>query len=274
MDQTTINQSFKFVENSAGRQTGAAFDRRMPGHLDRIAREHANEDEKPGLSPKIAKTILVVAAVLLLLSLILYYAALLFGDDISRSGHSASTERLEIVTGNSALRIPANSIRFGNQRKAGSHQRIEMYLHWPTLSGYSDALDGAFSRTGDQSELIFMSLEPRSMSLEMSGRIEPIYSRFFKGKAKSGPAGLVMQPLSADGGFIDEDLFYEAGSPYPYAVRCVRPKSALSTPFCIRDIHIGKDLMLSYRFHVRHLPEWLKIDQSIRKKVSGFIISR
>ena len=274
MSQTTVNQSFNFIANSAGRQTGAAFDRRMPGHLNRIAREHASEDEKPGLSPKIAKTILVVAAALLMVSLVLYYAALLFGDGISRSGHSASTERLEVVIGNSALRIPANTIRFGNQRLSGPHQRMEMYLHWPTLSGYSDALERSFSRTGDQSDLIFLSLEPRSMSLEMSGRIEPIYSRFFEGNAKPGPAGLVRQPLSAEGGFIDEDLYYEAGSPYPYATRCVKPKSALSTPFCIRDIHIGKDLMLSYRFHVRHLPEWLKIDQGIREHVNGLIMGQ
>ncbi|MEM9332782.1 MAG: hypothetical protein AAGA53_15775 [Pseudomonadota bacterium] len=246
----------------------------MPGHLDRITQAHKVEEKEPKFSAKAAKLIVLLTAGLLAFSILLYGFVSLFGGGISRGGHSASTQQLEVIVGNSALRIPANTIRFQSQRHAGAHGRIELYLHWPTLSGYNDVLEASFSRASDQSDLIFLSLEPRTMSLDMSGRIEPIYSRFFDGPAKKASAGLIRQPLSPDGGFIDEDLYYEASSPYPFVTRCARPKSTISTPFCIRDIHVGKDLMLTYRFHVRHLPDWIKIDRRIRQYAKALLITR
>lgn len=271
---TAISNDHRSSTDAFERHSNASFDRRMPGHLDRIAREHATDEAKTEISPKLGRQVLVFAASLLALSLVMYCAAMLFGEGISRGGHSASSKPLEIIIGNSALRVPSNVIRFSSQRHPGTHGRLELYLHWPTLSGYNELLDSSFSRAGDQSDLIFVSLEPRTMSLDMSGRIQPIYSRFFDGSNTKGPAGLIRQPLSAKGGFIDEDLFYEAASPYPFATRCVRPKSTISTPFCIRDIHIGKDLMLTYRFHVRHLPDWLKIDRRIRKYSNTLLVSK
>ncbi len=207
-------------------------------------------------------------------SLLFYFAVIVFGDGISRGGHSASTERLEIIVGNSALSVPANTIRYSSQRVSGNYRRLELYLHWPQLTGYHDELAVSFNRASSKSDLIFLSLEPRVMSLEMSGRISPIYTKFFEGAAQPSVAGLIKQPLSAEGGFIDEDLFYEKTSPYPYAIRCIRPDSTINTPFCIRDIHVGKDMMLTYRFHIQHLASWLEIERSMRRYVDGLLINR
>lgn len=259
-------------EQNRFRSFAAAPDN-APGQLDRLARQHEDDDKSGKISNRLAATIFYFAAGLCVLAVAVYYLAALFGDGISRGGHSASMRPIEMVIGNSALNIPENVIRFANQRHSGAHERVELYLHWPLLTGYSDALKTAFSHGGGQSELIFMSLEPRTMSLDMSGRIEPIYTRFFDGKAQKAHYGLIRQPLSADGGFVDEDLYIESGSPYPYAVRCVRPQSTISTPFCIRDIHIGKDLMLTYRYHIRHLSEWLAIDRNVRNFANKMLVS-
>ncbi len=208
------------------------------------------------------------------LAITLYGLAGLFGEQLSRGGHSASDKKLEMVVANSVLSVPENLIRFSTQRRAGAHQHLELYLHWPSLSGYQDKLRENFSSANNQASLIFLRIEPRSMSLDMSGRIGPIYSKFFNGVPSRGIAGLVRQPLTAEGGFIDEDLYYEAGSPYPFAARCVRVGSTIATPFCIRDIHIGPDLMLTYRFHVKHLPHWIKIDSEIRKYVQSLLVNQ
>ncbi|MEO0329780.1 MAG: hypothetical protein AAF217_14425 [Pseudomonadota bacterium] len=246
----------------------AAFRRQMPGHADRINSERAEHNEKSQKGNKrLAKFMLVGTLVLLAVSLFLYFMANYFGTNISRFGHSASTKPLEIVIGNSVLHIPENTIRFPAQRKSGAFNRIELYLHWPRLSGYQDNLKTAFSRTSDLSDLIFLSIEPRSMSIDMSGRIEPIYRRFFEGDAQSVSPGLIKQKLSREGGFIDEDLYFEASSTYPFAARCVRENSSVGNPLCMRDIHVGRDLMVTYRFHKKHLINWKVLDQSIRSYV-------
>lgn len=216
--------------------------------------------------------LLFVTSGLFCLAITLYGLAGLLGDSLSRGGHSASKDKLEIVVANSVLNVPENIIRFSSQRRAGTHRSLELYLHWPTLSGYDDRIKEYFSGTNTQSSLLFLSIEPRSMSLDMSGRIGPIYSKFFNGVPSKGIGGLVRQPLTPEGGFIDEDLYYESGSPYPFAARCVRVGSTVATPFCIRDIHIGKDLMLTYRFHIKHLPDWLSIDEQVRIYVNSLLV--
>ena len=274
MMQTATTGTNHLNPNGLRPHAGAAFERRMPGHLDRIARHYERKEKRPAMSARLAKAVLYIGGAMLVLSLVLYFSVSLFGDGISRGGHSASTRKMEVIIANSALHIPSNVIRFESQRHGGNQKRVELYLHWPTVSGYTDELSASFNRGNAQSDLIFLSLEPRMMSLEMSGRINPIYSRFFDGPGQKSVAGLIKQPLSVDGGFIDEDLFYEEVSPYPYATRCVRPGSTINTPFCIRDVHVGKDLMLTYRFHIKHLASWLKIDRTMRHFVEGLIINR
>ena len=101
------------------------------------------------------------------------------------------------------------------------------------------------------------------MSFDMSGRLNSIYSVFFEGLGIAEAHGLVRQPLSESGGYIDEDMYFEPNSPYPFAARCVREISKIGAPLCIRDIHIGNDLMITYRFHKDFLDQWIELDSSI-----------
>ena len=141
------------------------------------------------------------------------------------------------------------------------------------MTGYTNENSSEFNRTGQHTNLIFLTIEPRSMSLEMSGRVDPIYSKFFDGPAQPAIAGLERQKLGSDGGYIEEDLYIESNSPYPFVTRCLRPEAKIGTPFCIRDIHIGKDLMLTYRFHIKYLPDWMRLDQSIRNFFNATVVT-
>lgn len=238
-----------------------------------LSSPYAPETEAPKPRARIAGIMVKTSGALLVLALFVYIALLAFGEEFSRAGHSASQDKLEIIIANSVLHVPEKVIRFSSQRRAGVHVRLEMYLHWPQLRGYSDATKADFNMAEEQSNLIFLSVEPRSMSHDMSGRIDPIYSKFFDGPATKFSAGLVRQPLSAEGGFIDEDLFMEPDSPYPYAVRCVRETSAMATPFCLRDIHVGKDMMLTYRFHIQHLESWNDIERGVRARIQEMLVT-
>ncbi len=257
----------------AGRSGNAAFQRQMPGHIERLAKsrmESSNKSEK--ISASLLRKIMITAVTLLIAALAMFASAHFFGDNLSRAGHSSSTAQLEIVIGDEYLKIPANKVRFYNQRHSGAHEKLDLYIHWPSLSGYQDSLSSDFNNSTENKNLVFVTIEPRNMSYDMSGRVAPIYTQFFEGRAEPTNTGLVKQALSAKGGFIDEDLYYAASSPYPFATRCVR-EIASTTPFCIRDIHVGKNLMLTYRFHQKYLGDWIELEQSIRALTKSMIVS-
>ena len=271
----TADQSLSYSDplRVAGRSGNASFQRQMPGHIERLAKTRMENEKKPEkINPKILKKITIIAVTLLIAAMAMFTTAHLFGDNLSRAGHSSSTKKLEIVIGNEYLKVPANKIRFYSQRSSGAHGKLDLYIHWPSLSGYRDSLSSDFNNSNEDKNLVFISIEPRNMSFDMSGRVTPIYSQFFEGKPQAMTTGLIKQPLSAKGGFIDEDLYYAASSPYPFATRCVR-ETASTTPFCIRDIHIGKNLMLTYRFHQKYLRDWIELEQSIRALIKSMIVS-
>jgi len=224
--------------------------------------------------PKLLARILVITSVLLIASALLYAVAIVYGEEISRGGHSSSVEQREIIVGNEVLRIPENIIRFSHQRHDGARERVDLYMHWPDLAGYSDHRRGFFNASAETSELIFATIERRNMVQDMSGRIGPIYKRFFEGQAKPQAHGLTRQPLSAEGGFIDEDLYYQSDSAYPFAARCMNSDSAVGTAFCIRDVHVGRDLSLTYRFHRRYLNNWIALEQAITGKLKKMLMTR
>lgn len=261
--------------NIAGRSGNAGIMRQLPQYPARVnvMNQNARAPEvSEHLSTGFVNRLVIVMSILLLASVLLYAAATVFGDEISRGGHSTSEEKLEIVIGNDILNVPENVVRFAKQRKSGHHQRLELYFHWPTLSGYKDLIGKEFNKSSEESNLIFATLEKRSMIYDMSGRISPIYKRFFVGDPTPYKAGLVKQGLANEGGFIDEDLYYAAGSPYPFAARCVKDNSTVGTPYCLRDILVTESLSLTYRFHKRKLEDWISIDRNLRELVKGMIV--
>ncbi len=265
--QTTAAGTYTTVNHLTGRDGSAAFQRRMPGHVRTLAMEkqRADEPRPPMISDGASHLVMFVSACLLIFAALLFGLAHLVGDGISRAGHSESETLQEVVIGNDVLNVPSNAIRYSTQRNSSAQTRLEVYLHWPSLSGYTEALREEFNNSGETTNLIFLTIERRTMSNDMSGRIQPIYAKFFEGGYENGGQGLIRQPLSAEGGYIDEDLYYEAVSPYPFAARCVREDSKTSTPFCLRDIHVGQELMLTYRFHKKFLVDWMALEQGVRQ---------
>ncbi len=198
----------------------------------------------------------------------------LLGTEISRAGHSDDTTLKQVIIGNDVLAIPANTIRFRSQRRGGESERVDMYFLWPEMAGFSQNSEAAFNQTTINPALVFMTLEQRQMSQDMTGRIEPIYSKFLAGAPVAAGHGLVRQGLSPEGGFYQEDLWYEAQSPYPFAARCSRPGTDMAAPYCLRDIHAGRGLSVTYRFHISLIGEWMAIDTAIRAQVKRMLETR
>ena len=227
--------------------------------------------QQPVLHNGMVRLIMVIVAFLCLLAGSIYLIAGYAGAEIARAGHTIVTEKRTIIINSDVITAPANMIRYASQRRMVETKRLDLYMHWPSLEGYSEILKPAFNDTHDKSKVIFVSLIPRFSTMDMTARIKPIYQKFFISPAVEIGHGLTSRKLSPQAGFIDEALIVEKNNPYPYTARCMSGIDSETTPYCIRDIHIGKDLSLTYRFHRKLIADWLSLDRAIRNRFKAMI---
>jgi len=262
----TVKQTARLL----GRNHEVRFDRLMPGYHDRLHSD-AGSEKTPVVSENFPILVGKLCLFMALAAAAIYGAASYYGSLIAMGGHSASDRTHQIVLGNDLINVPENLIRFKSQRRSGDVNRLDVYLHWPSMEGFSDSRVGAFTSTDPATPVIYAAIELRDMSSDMSGRVSSIYESFFSGPPVDAGNGLVRRTFSANSAYFSEDLYYEVGSPYPYAARCIRESDKVAGSFCIRDIHIGRDLMVTYRFHASLLSDWMAMDHAIRSKLTGML---
>ena len=136
---------------------------------------------RPLLSPGFVYRVMAAVAVLAALTAAISFAGRWFGENLALAGHTASNEVFDIFIGQDHLRLPANMIRFEAQRATSIVERVDLYLTWPGLEGYSDQSRALFNNIDAPKSLIFLQISQSTMSRDMSGRLGPIYSQVFDG---------------------------------------------------------------------------------------------
>jgi hypothetical protein len=212
-------------------------------------------------------------AALALLSLGISVGGKWLGRAIALAGHTVDATPHEIVIGNNVISTPANTIRFDRQRRDGVADRLDLYLRWPLLDGYSDAARDDFNHANDSRNVIFLSFEEQMMSRDMSGRLEPIYAPLLVRTGQSGPGGLTLYAFEAKSGYLNEVLAVATQADgQTFVARCLVGESAeASLAPCERDIHVGDGLSLTYRFPRELLGEWARLDAAIRTKAMSML---
>lgn len=236
-----------------------------------MAHESPSLEHAPLLSPAFVWKITVAIAVLFALTIGISVAGRLFGRAIVLSGHTTDTTIHTIVIGNDVLALPANVIRFAAERVSGIQTSVDTYFAWPGMHGYGEATRAVFDQTGSADGLVFARVTQATMSRDMSGRFQPIYSRLVEGSPVAGPAGLVSYRLRQNAGYASELLYVDAaGGDAPYVVRCLIEGEAesdfVTRTGCQRDIALGEDLSLIYRFSENLLPHWREIEADVRAR--------
>jgi hypothetical protein len=186
-----------------------------------------------------------------------------YGDRLALGDHTLSHQQFDITVGQDRLTLPANMIRFENQRQSGTTEILSVYLAWPEMDGYSPATDRRFSDPAGAQDLVFLEFSQSVMSRDMSGRLGPIYSKLFRGEPEPGPSGLVIHRLEPKSGFGNEVILTGMTAKADlYVVRCLLPgdRAKATTADCQRDVHVGRDLTLLYRFSSSLLPQWETLD--------------
>jgi len=203
---------------------------------------------------------LVVAILIVLANLAVYW---LRGEAI-KAGLSTDTRPVHVELATKNLEVPANMIRFSDQRRKGPHDRLDLVVQWPTMSGYSERTAGAFDDVSPDAPLLFLSVRPRGDSVDSTTRLIGLYTRFFDGSGGPGPAGLVSRRLQPGSGYDSEEIFFEPGSTDPFSARCAKNTNDVIPTTCLRDINIGEDLTVSSRFRKPLLADWRRLDPAIR----------
>jgi hypothetical protein len=229
------------------------------------------EDELPLISSRFLLRLAIVVALLVAATVAISVGGHWLGQRIALGGHSESQEIMAVAIGEDTLRLPANMIRFADQRRSGVAERLDVYLTWPGLEGYSHALRENFDTVERPDLLIFLQLSQSTMSKEMSGRLEPVYAQLFDGEAEPYANGLTLHHLRADSGYGEEVVLTadRGDGALPYVVRCLipAPGAKATRADCQRDIHIGNDLTVLYRFSSLLLEDWDHIDAAVKSFV-------
>ena len=187
-----------------------------------------------------------------------------YRDRMALTGLTADPAPVRLVIAGERLSIPANTLRLAATRRGGPVERVELALHWPTLSGYTAELADDFASDVPSAPIIFASIAPRETLLDATGRLDALYTHFFAGAAVPGPAGLVGRRLSAESGYRGEVIYFAAGVPRPFVARCPADTTPEVPATCIRDVNFGRGLSLLYRFNRDLLGEWQALDTNLR----------
>lgn len=212
-------------------------------------------------------------AALAVLSVGISAAGRWFGHSIAMAGYTDDASAREIVIGNDVIAAPANMIRFEKARRDGVADRLDLYLRWPEMDGYSEAARPAFNNTDGQKRIVFLSLEPRMMTRDMSGRLQPIYNALTVKPGVPGPDGMTLYGFKENSGYLNEVLAVAARAGAPeFVARCLSGTEAEeSLAPCERDVFVGKDLSLTYRFPRELLGEWRALDQAVVATASSML---
>lgn len=212
----------------------------------------------------------VVFSMLMLASVGIYVLSLSFGAKMADGGHSPSTDIHRITVGTDVFSVPENLIRFAEARTSGPTGRLDLYLHWPSRSGYSRDRAGEFNTTAPgKSEIIFLTIIPRERFLDMRDRFGPIYTKAMTGEGKSVLDGLTVRKLKPELGFSDELLVYAKASTSPddasFVARCHQDTAQPLVAACELELFIGQSSEMRVRFPSHMLSGWKTLQQDIAR---------
>lgn len=195
------------------------------------------------------------------------------GRSIAMAGHTDDPSLHEIVVGNNVLAVPANAIRFESARRDGVASKLDLYLRWPDLEGYTDEGREDFNNAGETRTILFLSFAEKMMSRDMSGRLEPIYRSLIEETGKPAPGGLTEYRFTERSGYLNEILVVgDRPAEGSFVARCLSgPSGADSLAPCERDVHLGEELALTYRFPRDLLSDWREMDAAVLAKAAGYL---
>ncbi len=226
----------------------------------------ATPESKPLVSPGFIWNATLIIFIFTALTLALSVAGRWMGQRIAMGGHTTSTAPTTLMIAGERLKIPANAMRFDSQRAGGTLERADLYLLWPQMEGYSTRYRQYFNDAGTAEKMVFVTIRPSSMPMDMSQRLQPVYQRLVEPEASRLSNGLTRFKFAGTTRYVGELLFVgDRIGQDPFVVRCLEEAAfPAGSRTCMRDISFGGNLTVDYRFSAALLPHWKELDAAIR----------
>lgn len=234
-----------------------------PGYDDEV------KEDSPWLYP------LVILAITLILSggVSYYY----FGPSLSdfrgdTPEASARTTPIHMQIGSTNFVIPENFTQYPRARRGGIRDSVALYAMLPNLEPYSVRYDQYFFENNVDNPVVYFQIEIARLPMSESERLELIYrERLEEGLGTEIDNGLMQHNFANDSGYDDQELFVatkEDGT--TVVILCTEFSNMVPSPNCRREMDIGNDLIMSYRFKRHHLDQWQDIDRGLLGLVASF----
>ena len=200
-------------------------------------------------------------------------AGRMLGPTIVMGGYSDSPKTHRVLVAGHAITVAESLIRFGSARHDGAEDRLDLYMRWPQLDGYSAEARDDFNAVDGRRRILFVSFTVQTMSRDMGGRYEPIYKGLVDPTGKAGPAGVTFHDFLPGSGYVDETLaVVERPGAAPFVARCLTGSAAeTSLAPCERDVLVGDNLSVTYRFPAELLADWAALERDMLRKVKTML---
>ena len=193
-----------------------------------------------------------IAALVALGAIALAYGIDAAGRSAARPTHAVDdATTLTRTIGGRDLDIPLTWFRYAEQRVEGFAKQIDLQLALPL---------GARSAP----VAIDITLLPRSRVRSSASLLDGVYLHRFGAEQLDGPPGLIGKPLTGDGGFSGETVWYEAITADPFVAKCAPAVAAGLSPRCLRTVYLGPGLAAVYAFSAEALENWKSFDPQMR----------
>jgi hypothetical protein len=175
------------------------------------------------------------------------------------------TPSLPITVGGVAFNVPPAAIRVPLQRRAGAQARLDLALLWPELTPPDPAAKPALSADPKPVDQLFVSIAGAEETLSLQERLKTIYPRYTEPNAFAGPEGLIGVAFRDGTPYQGEDLFFEAGRPEHFIVRCTRTLG-MTEGSCLYERRLGA-ADLTVRFPRDWLKDWQRLAEGMEQLI-------
>lgn len=214
--------------------------------------------------------------VLLVLLTLAYLAKMISGwIELAATVPDLRTVEARLVTlwlGDRKVMIPMNMLPNPEQRVEGSfHERLTLEVNWPSMTGYSGKLRGRATGSVPEQTLAVELVASHKAQTTME-RTDTMLRRLAAGKPQEGPAGLHVLDMSGHEGAGTDVVVYEedeTGLETGFAARCQTLKD--DRPHCLRDMRLAPDLVASYRFDMKLINSWGRLDRQMSALFESFL---
>ena len=130
---------------------------------------------------------------------------------------------LPVTVGGVLFNVPPGRDPRAMQRHPGAQERLDLAFLWPSLEPPDPTAKPAPSESAPPIDRMFITIEPQSITLAPSERVNSIYPRYLSDTQFDGPDGLKVISFRDGTPYQGEDLFFDPAAQPGFVARCSRP---------------------------------------------------